>query len=1094
MAQIVPISVLPQSTFVEYVPLASQNIDISNVLNTTMNYERVAEEKKRYRDTQLDKATQTFIKSQETLANLNMSADNPYQANIVKNLEAKVNPFYKELEYSLTSGEDGGLDSGLFNKVLIDISKAYADPQVMAALRNNKRHATLLDQVSKRKDIDEEFLNDYLASYHSWDGQGTDPTMTNVNNLTAFDIDRYNKRLTDYFKGTPTTIIQNGMEVKGEILPDITDKLSAEWDRNSRHLSRLFNTKEDYLRSELQNYFAGAQQLTEGAFKDQFFRVTDVGNLGTSQGSGSSSGTGSSVTAVNADNLLHTLPDGKSITYNADGSLVLPTSKENNDGYLALNEADITKTLMNPGSILMDLNESKNQKQDEYDNIDKLQKELIKSGKAKISNGVYTFPNTPEGRKAREEYNQNTERIKELGHSIRQFDSEISKVKDNEYFKSDEYKKSEKEKLKIKSIYRSGSSVTPGGSTVIDSISDNFGGDLKGIWNILSKEEQNKLEQTKTVEDRLTFLNKMLTKYPKIKNDLDRYKERSLEKESELYNNYAAKTGLLESTYNEKGFEFIMNDIDNQSLLQNYLKNYTDVSLRGKDVRYFDGKSYKGDANHRLIPQNIMFDNNTGKYALKALVGEPERDEDDKPILDKHEIPTIKNGKEVIIQDSNINTKTISYNMLDMNFSLPIAQFNGTTAEATKLTEGILEKIGKDTKNRKGLSTSINLAGVTYSIKNLGDNKYQVTSSGLIGEQLNTTIDGLMNLSKSIYKNYKVDLYNKAIASFQNTISTQGGGNVGKSQGVQQAPSNLMEAMAVGAETKGHKSPYTAVNPDTNALGKYQFTPRNYGLKILSYVEKNIGNYLTKEQQEKYANMSSKDIEGLRKKYGLSSGYNEDSVALYSLFLESSKLQDDFAQHIYKNEYTAQIPKVIEAFKKKGKNLNETEALDILHHYGSTNALKGIGEPREWTKGQNTFNTSNYKIKAFDPGISFKNTQPGVEDGIKTLLFKAGFDDLDYKISSTYRSNSKTGHGKGLGVDIKINNPQDEAKALQRIANLTNDPQSALQAFANCKGTNGAGCKGVTLNVPSLGKKMFIIFHGDSDKSGNHLDIKFSNI
>ena len=26
-------------------------------------------------------------------------------------------------------------------------------------------------------------------------------------------------------------------------------------------------------------------------------------------------------------------------------------------------------------------------------------------------------------------------------------------------------------------------------------------------------------------------------------------------------------------------------------------------------------------------------------------------------------------------------------------------------------------------------------------------------------------------------------------------------------------------------ETKGRKEPYTAVNADTNALGKYQFTP-----------------------------------------------------------------------------------------------------------------------------------------------------------------------------------------------------------------------------------------------------------------------------
>lgn len=55
------------------------------------------------------------------------------------------------------------------------------------------------------------------------------------------------------------------------------------------------------------------------------------------------------------------------------------------------------------------------------------------------------------------------------------------------------------------------------------------------------------------------------------------------------------------------------------------------------------------------------------------------------------------------------------------------------------------------------------------------------------------------------------------------------------------------------------------------------------------------------------------------KDLGLNKNTTNKQLDIANIFLNTPKLQDDFAQYAYDSEYKNQIPKVIEAFNKKGK-------------------------------------------------------------------------------------------------------------------------------------------------------------------------------
>ena len=1104
MAQIFPISVLPQSSFVEYQPTATKGVDVASILNTALTFKKMEEEKRRadeeqrrYEFERRIKTTDQIIKFNESLDNLSLNAENPWQKSVMEEVNNAVDPIRKEIDYEFTT--DNPNYQNIYNSMFKLSNSMRSNPKLKEALAQGLRYKNIEKQASQLKDLDEDAWNDFQAKYFSYSGENgeLDPTLGfNIGSLRAFDIDKFNTRIKSYMSLTKPGIEDiDGVAVKGEYLPPIDDLLNSEWEKNKRHLSSIYGDKDTFIESMKGIYESGSFLLDDGTR----FRAEDIKG-GTTTTTTTTTTTDDSQTApeyspentVSYKDGIYTLPDGKSIIVSPSGELVIP-NKNPSDGFIAISQGDIQGPLISNFDSLTNALNGKEEAEIQINQISKnIEDAKKKYGITYDEKGRYVGGTKDQ----RAEIDAMKQEARDLGYKIKQFDNIINKLKDDKFYDSEGYKK-----------YVNSINSFP----VI--ISDILEGPLKDIPSklmgipkeALLKEDKDKFASFKTVGEKVSFLKSIIHKYPEHKDDLNEVINRMIEREKELYKKYSGPKETSSSP--KEGYTITPDDSDSDALLKRYQVNDAKTVLRGKTVTLPGGSKYEPKDDEYINIKGVVFDPRSGKYVLYASIGKGEMDKNNKVSrVESTGEAIIKDGKDVYIEDPNVNKQIISYNLLDLNARLAgdgdPKQYNLTTEEAVKLTENLLQKISEDTKGEKGAVTHYNIGNIKYTIKNKGDNRYDITSN-FDGDPMNKENLSLLEVARSIYIDYKVKAWQE-YANLKNQKeeeiiknSTQGGGttDLGKSF---QMGSNLMETMAINSETKGRKEPYTAVNADTNALGKYQFTPIWYD-KIENYFNENWSKYYTEEQkkellQRPYKKGTIQTIKDL----GLNKNTTNKQLDIANIFLNTPKLQDDFAQYAYDSEYKNQIPKVIEAFNKKGKKINEIEALDILHQYGSTNALKGIGEPRKWTKNfqkpvvSKNKDIENFKPR-FNPGVSYEGISKENRYGFNALMKAINISDLDYYITSGYRKGDKNDHGGANAIDIDITNIEQEEEALRRICNLTRDPQRAWKILMVGKGTNGHGIPTLNIPVNANGKMLKILYHKNSensrDKEGNHIHI-----
>ena len=111
-------------------------------------------------------------------------------------------------------------------------------------------------------------------------------------------------------------------------------------------------------------------------------------------------------------------------------------------------------------------------------------------------------------------------------------------------------------------------------------------------------------------------------------------------------------------------------------------------------------------------------------------------------------------------------------------------------------------------------------------------------------------------------------------------------------------------------------------------------------------------------------------------------------------------------------------------------------------------------------------------------------------DSTKHLIVKSGLDSLLPQVSSGKRDgDGASKHNHGEGIDFKFNTPSQEMEAINKIAKMTVNPEAARQMLLKGKGTTG-NVPALEIKVAATGQTLKIIYHGDSDGSGNHLHIQ----
>ena len=304
--------------------------------------------------------------------------------------------------------------------------------------------------------------------------------------------------------------------------------------------------------------------------------------------------------------------------------------------------------------------------------------------------------------------------------------------------------------------------------------------------------------------------------------------------------------------------------------------------------------------------------------------------------------------------------------------------------------------------------------------------------------------------------------------------------------------------MAESAETKGVKEPYKVINPSTNAFGKYQLIPSQQGTRIKEFISNKL-----KGSDIDLDMYSKEEVNAFRNKLNRKSdanGYSDQEIRSYMAMMDYPKLQDEFAQEVlYQKDYKPNVGKVIAAYAKTGKTINEAQAIDLMHHYGVEGAKRADKTPRAWAasyQGENKKETQdvNNRIKnynfAFQTGVSLKGVNTSLVTSTKHLIVKAGLDSLIPQVSSGDRNgNGGSQHDHGNAVDFKFNTPSQEMEAINKIAKMTANPEAARQVLLKGKGTSG-NVPPLEIKVAATGQTLKIIYHADSDGSGNHLHIQ----
>ena len=1077
MEQISPVTVLPQASYIDFVPTVEKELDYKTLFS--LEQQRATAEYRRKQD-----QINNRIKMQSTFntiltdpnSPLNMVGDNDPQRAILSGIREKINPLLNEIDQMYATRPDDV--NSIMNAERKLTQELYTNPDFRKIIEAKTRYAGQEKLFSK---LDPDAVTEHQGKYLNWDGTGDDPLMGfNPSNMMPWDEDKYTKALKNTSTEVKTMLGGEYTGYEGVILKSeesYEKDLDRLWTIHGRGLTKQGYTKEDFITSQKENYYRGAgkEQNEDGTIT--WFRVLD-------------SPSNAALRAAGQTNSDGTPKTGKEpvapVQIGSDGITYIPNATSNNyDGLWAGTQKEINPLMVSPINQISVNNDQKKEgllRMKEIANQQATIKKQFGADKTKWSKEV------------NDSYNNLAREVQEVGYNIKSIDAQNTELKNDAFYKSPEYKDTMQSTLDLKDAAKMVGGdllkTTLGAlgivpefvskySNLTDAIVEDAGNVNSKIGHrdflllnfenkriklqALKKELSSKGKSTKNVDEYLTFIDDIETNtYEKYINNNSNLQTARGSISAYSVNNDDPDVAAVINTYNNKSGQEAIN-----------------AASQVGGIRLANGTKYKGSADEGVVTGDVVYDPNTGTYALSANIGTLVlNDKKERTYDPKTGKLIIEDSKPALISDRNVNREMLNTFLYDPN-----------NPEAPRVAEYLFPKLAKTVDLKEGRTTVISRGNDKYSITNIGGGQYSVSVNGEQATIVNNRFALARNIAK--YESTKAQTNNTTT----NTTNTSGGGNVGKSQS-----SSIKEGIRQ-AESGGEKDPARARNKETNALGYFGLVPSSQFDKLTPFVTKNwreFGVDLSKYTPEAIAAFKKE----LGRKEG-AKGYSDEDIKAYMAIQDHPEMQDAyFDKVLMPKQYLPNVNKIIAAYAKNGKNINEAQAIDIMHHHGIGNAQDGNWQKypaRAWAasyQGENKKETQdvNNRIKnynfAFQSGQSTKGVNSSLIDSTKHLIIKSGLDMLGPEFSSGHRKGSgKSDHNHGNAIDFKFRNSAQEADAINKIANLTGDPALTKKMLLKGKGTNGVGIEPVLIKIKDTGKTLRIIYHADSDGVGQHLHI-----
>ncbi len=1060
MEQISPVTILPQASYIDFVPTVERELDYKTLFSLEQQRQNAEYKKNQDRINNRIKIQAGVDKyMSDPNSPLGMVGDNDEQRAILGEIRANAQPIINEIN-SLQANPNYD-ENAILNAESKLSQLLYTNPGYRKVIEDKAKFGNHSKYADK---LDPELWGEYQNKYYSYNGEGDNPLNSfNPALMTPWNEDRYQKSI-DRINTSNETILPNGY--KGEYLksePVYKQELDSIWEANKIHLTRQGFDKATWIENQWQGYKDNAELTDDG----RLARVTDYPSasyINANSPGGTGSGSGSSGT---------TKAPEPPVQIGADGITYIPNATSNNyDGLWAGTQKEINPLMVSPINQISVNNDQKKEgllRMKEIANQQATIKKQFGADKTKWSKEV------------NDSYNNLAREVQEVGYNIKSIDAQNTELKNDAFYKSREYK-NYVGSVGDQIAYGLGF-VSKKEGVYLDALKEELGSKEGGFWNAIGNQltgEKFFMGLPDNIGDKIKYIQKYRDnaikegKSPKAFND---YIEFVRQGEEAAYEKYLQNHPEIQTARGSISAYSVNNDDPDVAAVINTYNNKSgqeaiNAASQVGGIRLANGTKYKGSADDRVVTGDVVYDPNTGTYALSATIGQPETVDGKIQYDELTKKPIFKDSKPALISDRNVNREMLNTFLYDPN-----------NPGAPNVAEQLFPKLAKSVDLKEGRTTVYNAGGQKYQITSIGGGQYSVVHNGETN-----IVDNKLNLARVIALTSQTQPTNQ---------STSGGGNGGK---LESQSSSIKEGIRQ-AESGGEKDPARARNKETNALGYFGLVPSSQFDKLTPFVTKNwreFGVDLSKYTPEAIAAFKKE----LGRKEG-AKGYSDEDIKAYMAIQDHPEMQDAyFDKVLMPKQYLPNVNKIIAAYAKNGKNINEAQAIDIMHHHGIGNAQDGNWQKypaRAWAasyQGENKKETQdvNNRIKnynfAFQPGVNLSGVNKTMVDSTKHLIVKSGLDSLLPQVSSGKRDgNGASKHNHGEGIDFKFNTPSQEMEAINKIAKMTANPEAARQILLKGKGTTG-NVPALEIKVAATGQTLKIIYHGDSDGSGNHLHIQ----
>jgi hypothetical protein len=316
MEQISPVTILPQASYIDFVPTVEKELDYKTLFS--LEQQRATAEYRRKQD-QINNRVKIQGNLDKTLSDPNsplaMVGENPKHIAYLDEIRAGAQPLINEI--NALQANPNYDENAILNAWSKLSQYLYTNPKFREVIEDKAKWATQSKYADK---LDPELWGEHQNKYYSDKGDGDNPLNSfNPALMTPWNEDRYQKSI-DRINKTTETILPNGY--KGEYLksePVYKQELDSIWEANKIHLSRQGFDKATWIENQWQGYKDNAELTDDG----RLARVTDYPSasyINANSPGGTGSGSGSSGT---------TKAPEPPVQIGADGMAFIPNVERN---------------------------------------------------------------------------------------------------------------------------------------------------------------------------------------------------------------------------------------------------------------------------------------------------------------------------------------------------------------------------------------------------------------------------------------------------------------------------------------------------------------------------------------------------------------------------------------------------------------------------------------------------------------------------------------------------------------------------------------------------------------------------------------------